>query len=157
MPSKRPKRRQTSEETVSRRSWVRETVERNAPPKSSPKRMNFTWHTPRLEKMWQAAKLMDVSLEAFIRCAAYERAVKVLAEQNPAVIEYEREKQWIDHRHSDWPTYRRNDLLPLNWKWRQHALDVVVQAATRAQCDYRTFIDVAAYDKAVEIAGPKDV
>ncbi|MBS2003922.1 MAG: hypothetical protein JST44_20615, partial [Cyanobacteria bacterium SZAS LIN-5] len=124
MPSKRPKRRQKARETVYRRSWVRETVERDAQPKSDPKRMNFNWHTPRLEKIWQAAKRMDVSLEAFIRFAAYEKAVKVLAEPTPEVIEYEREKQWIDHRHSDWPTSRRYDLLPLNWKWRKHALDV---------------------------------
>jgi len=158
VPSKKPKRRQIAAEIVGRRQFVRDFVENDASKKKPPRRMNFIWQTARLEKIWQAARRMDVSLEAFIRFAAYERAVKVLAEPDVQPIEYEREKEWIDHRYSEWgPAHRRLDLLPLNWRWRQHALDVVEQAARRSQCDSKTFIDVAAYDKAVEIAGPEPV
>ncbi len=160
MPSKKPKRRKISKETARRRSWVRYLVDRDAPEKTEPKRMNFNWHAPRLSKIWLASRQMDISIEAFIRFAAFERAVRVLVENAPEPILHEREKKMVDHRYSDYadsPYEGRWDLLPFNWRWRQSALDVIEQAAKQTHCDYRTFIDFAAFEKAVEIVGAKDL
>jgi hypothetical protein len=159
MPSKKPFRRKKSQHDVYVRSYVREYVDDDAAELTQPVRLNFSWHTPRLMKVKQAAKRMDITFEAFLRFAAYEQAVKVLSEEAPEAIEYERQLDVISHRHIDyeWEHRFRTDWVPQNWRWRKHSLDVVKEAAKATQCDYRTFIDYAAYEKAVEIAGPENV
>jgi uncharacterized protein (DUF1778 family) len=152
MPSNKWKQRKTNQENAANRYWLRTSISRQD---DKPKRLNFTWQTSRLQQICQAANMMDVSLESFIRMAAYERAINVLKEAASEPILHERDRQWIDHRYSEYPS-RRQDLLPVNWRWRQHALDIVKRAADATKTDYRTFIDVAAYDRATAIVGKEN-
>lgn len=157
MPSKKLFRRRKSQNDTNARDYMRRfgDVEKN----TTSIRLNFSWDLSRLMKVRQAAKRMDITLEAFLRFAAYERAIQILAEEVSAPIEYKRELEVISHKYQEYELKHlfRTDWVPLNWRWKTHALDIVKKAATATQCDYRTFIVFVAYEKAVEIAGSEAV
>ena len=106
-------------------------------------RLNFTWQYLRLQFIQQVAEIMDISLEAFIRFAAYERAIKVLAEESAEPITY---KRVLSNRYR-----RRVDTIGLNWRWRGQHLNLINEAAKKVSTDFKTFIDIAAFEKAVQI------
>lgn len=106
-------------------------------------RLNLAWQYLRLRFVRSVAKMLDVSLEAFVRMAAYERAVKVLAEGSTEQITY---KRVLSDRYR-----KRADIEYLDWRWREPHLELVDKAATKADTDFKTFIDVAAYERAVQI------
>ena len=107
-------------------------------------RFNFIWHVDRLKIIESVADELDVGTEAFIRQAAYLRAIAESQNDCPVVSKY---KRVLSNRY-----YRRWDVVPLSWRWRKPNVEFVEKAAAKLEVDFKTFVDLATYDQAVQIA-----